>query len=90
MQGALCVTINTTFQCHKAAGLYIEKCVLFSESLYPNLSATSWARPRYFLMPELVSSDIKNVMDFSQFSPRLHFTLSAQINSDLHAIFFIR
>lgn len=33
MQGALYVTINTTFQCHKAAGLYIEKCVLFSEIL---------------------------------------------------------
>lgn len=33
MQGALYVTINTTVQCHKAAGFYIEKCVLFSESL---------------------------------------------------------
>lgn len=72
MQGALYVTINTTFQCHKAAGLYIEKCVLFSESLgrfaFVNISLFIGDQLGTSALFSDARSDIKNVMDFSQFS----------------------
>lgn len=98
MQGALYVTINTTFQCHKAAGFYIEKCVLFSESL----GRFAFVNISLFIGDQLgtsaLFSDARTCVKRYQkchgflaiLSPCLHFTLSAQINCDLHAIFFFR